>query len=204
MDFRTAYVVLVSCLMLSCSNEEVIVNYYDSGSIMEKYVATKDSIKNGWYTRFSESGDTLEKSNYTLGQLDGARILYYDGNRPEIKEFYVKDSLEGPYYVYYEEGQVKLMMHYQQNILSDVVTKYYPSGAIMEEVTFENNQEEGPFTEYYENGQKKWEGNYTNGDNEIGLLIHYSETGDTIRKMMCDEKYICRTIYENDKYKVSE
>jgi antitoxin component YwqK of YwqJK toxin-antitoxin module len=194
---------LIYCLILlsSCNREEMVTTYYASGSIMEQFHITQDSLRNGSYLKFTEKGDTLEKASYNKGKLEGERILYYDGNKPEIREYYIQDSLDGMYYVYYEEGGVKLQMNYQHNVLNDVVTKYYPSGAVMEEVTFENNIEEGPFTEYYENGQKKWEGTYTDGDNEIGLLVHFAENGDTIRKMMCDDRYICRTIWENDQYK---
>ncbi len=194
----------VTFIITSCSDDKIVVSYYDSGALMEQYAINSDSIKSGFFVRFSENGDTLERSNYLNGKLDGTRVLYYDGNKPEIREKYVNDSLDGSYQVFYEDGQLKLLMHYRNNVLNDIVTKYYPSGAVLEEVTYENNKEEGPFIEYYENGQKKWEGTYTNGDNEIGLLVNFSETGDTIRKMMCDERSICRTIFENDKFKSSE
>ena len=171
---------------------------------MEEYLIGPDSTKIGSYLRFAENGDTLEKSSYNMGKLDGERILYYDNNRPEILETYNMDSLHGTYKVFYEDGSLKLEMNYNDNQLNDVVKKYFQSGTLMEEVTYINNVEEGPFIEYYENGQKKWEGTYSNGDNEIGLLTNFSESGDTIRKMMCDDRYICRTIYENSKYKSSE
>ncbi|NNF35816.1 MAG: toxin-antitoxin system YwqK family antitoxin [Saprospiraceae bacterium] len=191
-------------MMISCSTDQKVTTFYESGAIKEQYLISKDSLKIGEYVRLAENGDTLEKSHYETGRLNGERILYYDGNKPEIREIYQMDLLNGPYQVYYEDGQVKLKMYYDQNVLHDLVVKYFPSGAVMEEVYFENNVEQGPFIEYYENGQKKWEGTYTNGDNEIGLLVHFSETGDTIRKMMCDDRYICRTIWENDQYKTSD
>ena len=46
--------------------------------------------------------------------------------------------------------------------------------------------------------------NRTHLCDEIGLLVHFAENGDTIRKMQCDERYICRTFYRNENYPPQE
>jgi len=89
---------------------------------------------------------------------------------------------------------------YEDNVINGMVRRYYPSGQILEEVSYVGNEENGPFTEYHENGAKKWEGTYRNGDNEVGLLLEFAENGDTIKKMMCDDRYICTTIWRNPAY----
>jgi antitoxin component YwqK of YwqJK toxin-antitoxin module len=187
--------------MLSCGQERKVNTYYDDGTLYESYFITQDSVRDGQYLRFAQNGDTLEKSEYALGRLNGKRILYYDNNVVEIIETYLGDSLEGLYKVYYEDGSLQMEMTYNNNKLNSLIKKYYPSGEIMEEVTFKNNEENGPFVEYYKNGNKKWEGTYESGDHEIGLLVQFAENGDTLKKMMCDDRHICRTIWENPRYK---
>lgn len=191
-------------VMLSCSQEPKVNTYYDEGALFESYFITKDSTRDGQYLRFALNGDTLEKSEYLLGKLNGQRLLYFDGNVVEIIETYSGDSLEGPYRVYYEDGSLKMETTYSNNKLNALIKKYYPSGEIMEEVSFKDNEENGPFVEYYKNGNKKWEGTYQAGDNEIGLLVQFAENGDTLKKMMCDDRFICRTIWENPDYKSTE
>lgn len=202
MLLRTSFLLYVTLFVLGCVNESGVKTYHDNGAVYETYTINEDSLRHGNYFKFYENGDTLEKAFYIDGKLNGKRVLFFEGNRPEIEETYINDSLSGEYIVYYDDGNISLVTRYEQNELNDIVRRYYPSGAVMEEVTFVENIENGPFTEYYENGSKKWEGTYKDGDNEYGLLIQFSDTGDTIKKMMCDEMFICRTIYENPDYAV--
>lgn len=189
-----------SLLFAGCNQQKEVRHFYDSGALKEFFTVGQDSLRHGTYVRFAEDGDTLEFAAYKMGKLNGQRRIYTDGNVLEIIEHYHNDTLEGPYLVYYPEGGLEIETAYSKNVLNGPLTKYYPSGSIMERVTYLDNEENGPFTEFYENGQKKWEGTYKDGDNEFGLLVQYSETGDTIKKMMCDERFICRTIWKNEAY----
>ena len=200
----TRYFLLLFLIIIGCTQQRSIKTYYDAGALFEMIEISEDSIRNGLYLRYAENGDTLEKSYYIDGKLNGSRILYFDNNKIEIIENYHNDSLEGLYTVFYEDGGKSLESVYSNNILTGVVKRYFPSGNLMEEVTFENNQENGPFVEYFESGGKKWEGTYKDGDNEFGLLVEFAENGDTIKKMMCDERFICTTIYRNPDYPSEE
>lgn len=41
------------------------------------------------------------------------------------------------------------------------------------------------------------------GNNEFGLIKEYDETGQLIRKMMCDDRAICTTTWSIDGSKTS-
>lgn len=194
------FFISIAVIWVSCRNNNAIYTHYDNGAVYEKYFVDKDSMKHGQYIQFYENGDTLETSQYIHGKLEGIRKLYYTGNRTEIMEKYEMGMLNGPYRVFYEDGNLNLIAPYKNNVLEGELKKYYPNGSIMEEVEFKNNEENGSFTEYYENGGKKWVGTYQSGANEIGELLHFAENGDTIKKMFCDEMYICRTVWLNEKY----
>ena len=187
-------------LFCGCDNRNLITTTYEGGQIFEKYNINPDSTRQGIYVKFRENGDTLEKAFYNNGLLNGRRMLYFDSNKVEIMENYVNDVLNGKYIVYHKNQYISMEADYVDNSIDGIIRRYFPSGTLLEEVTFADSQEEGPFVEYYESGGKKWEGTYTNGNNEIGPLIQYAENGDTIKKMECDERYICHTIWQNPKY----
>lgn len=186
---------------MACKPEnKVIVVRNESGNVIERYHLNQDSLLHGEYISYNENGDTFIVSQYDNGKLNGTRTIYNENKNIEIIENYVNDSLEGKYEAFYPSGALKRTMQFESNKIVGKLYVYYESGKLIEEVLMENNLENGPFTEYYENGQKSWEGTYHNGENEIGLLIQYAENGDTIRKMQCDDRYICRTFYRNENY----
>jgi antitoxin component YwqK of YwqJK toxin-antitoxin module len=184
--------------------QKIIKVFSEEGVLLEQYEVNKDSLRHGTYIGFYESGDTFEIAQYTHGKLDGQRRIYHENNQLEILENYVQDSLHGGYKTYYVSGKLKRQMNFEENEIVGKIKVFYENGQLKEEVSMQNNMENGPFIEYHENGQKAWEGTYQNGENEIGLLVQYAENGDTIRKLQCDERYICRTFYRNENYPQQE
>lgn len=193
----TIFTISFSMFLFSCS-EKAIITHYDSGEKYEEYQYTGDSLKHGMYKSFTKGGLLIEESNYVEGKLDGQRKIYDKNGKLEIDEIYTMDVLNGPYTVYHPTGKPKMVGQYKNNVLAGTVKGYYPSGELMEEVTFVDNIEDGPFKEYHINGELKWEGAYKNGDNEFGLLKEYNESGELIRKMMCDDRAICTTTWTID------
>lgn len=188
---------LIIMVMAGCG-DKTIVSKYETGEKQEEYQYTGDSLKHGFYKRYSQGGILLEEANYVEGKLDGERILYNNKGIKEVSEIYKSDVLNGPLKEFHENGKLKLLGTYTDNVLAGKVNVFYPTGKLKEEVLFVNNIEEGPFKEFHENGKIKWEGTYRNGDNEFGLLKEYNDTGELIRKMMCDEQAICTTTWTND------
>lgn len=196
---------LIVVLLTACGQgNKVVVVKDESGTLLERYEIDQDSLKDGEFVGYFESGDTFVTAHYKKGKLNGPRTIYHKNKNVEIKENYVNDSLQGTYEAFYPSGALKRSMQFEQNKIAGKLEVYYESGRLKEVVTMNNNLENGPFVEYFENGQKSWEGTYQNGENEIGLLIQYAENGDTIRKMQCDDRYICRTFYRNENYPKEE
>jgi len=191
-------VFLLIIVFISSCGDKVIVSNYESGEKQEEYQYTGDSLKHGFYKRYSQGGILLEEANYLEGKLNGERLIYNAKGEKEISEIYENDILNGPLKEFHGNGKMKMLGKYTDNVLSGTVSVFYPSGKLKEEVQFADNVEEGPFKEFHENGKLKWEGTYRNGDNEFGLLKEYDETGELIRKMMCDERAICTTTWTKD------
>lgn len=187
-------ILLLSIFLGSCSNQEVQTTY-PSGNIKEKFEVKNDSIKHGVYTSYSEDGTTSEIANFADGVLNGKRQLFYTNGSIEIEEIYKNGVMDGDYKVFYKNGTDKINSTFVNGVLQGVLYKFYDDGKLMEEVTFVDNEENGPFKEFHPNGQVQWEGSYLNGDSEFGLLIHYDEEGETIKKMMCDSLGVCQTIW---------
>lgn len=190
-------VFLLAALVIwgSCSNEELVLEHHESGSVKAEYqVDKKSKAKQGYYKAYYPEGGLQEEATYRNDTLEGVRKLYYPNGVLHIEEQYQAGLIEGPYQVFFESGQVEVQGTYAENSMMGTWKRFYPSGQLMEEVAFEGNQENGPFIEYYENGQLKAEGSYLNGDFEHGLLKLYNEAGELMRKMQC-EAGVCRTIW---------
>ena len=191
-------VFIVIIMILSSCGDNIIRSQYATGEKHEEYQYTGDSLKHGFYKRFSKGGILMEEANYAEGKLNGERILYTDKGEREVIEVYENDILNGPFKEFHPNGKLKFSGVYTNNVLSGTVNVFYPSGKLKEEVQFAENMEDGPFKEFHENGKLKWEGTYRNGDNEFGQLKEYNEEGELIRKMMCDERAICTTTWTID------
>jgi|TARA_R110000737_G_scaffold344660_1_gene372069 antitoxin component YwqK of YwqJK toxin-antitoxin module len=189
---------LLVAIFLSSCGDKTITTIHETGEKYEEYQYTGDSLKHGWYKRYSPEGKLTEESNYNDGKLDGSRKIYTSEGELEVTEQYTSDALNGVFKTYHSNGNIKLEGLYTDNVLAGVVKGYYPSGELMEEVMFEKNMEQGPFKEYHTNGKLKWEGTYRNGDKEFGLLKEYNEQGELIKKMLCDSNAICTTTWKID------
>ena len=191
--------VFLLIIMIFCScKDKIIITSHETGEKFEEYQYTGDSLKHGFYKRYTQGGILLEEANYVEGKLNGERIIYNAKGEKEISEIYEYDVLNGPLKEFHSNGKIRMLGVYTDNILSGTVNVFYPSGNLREEVQFVDNVEEGPFKEFHENGKIMWEGTYRNGDNEFGLLKEYNEEGELIRKMMCDKRAICTTTWTID------
>lgn len=177
---------------------EVVTYYPDSDRIYEQYtIRLPDSLRQGAFRSFYESGEMKEESFYQNGVLHGTRTLFYETGTPMIRETHEEGRFHGLYQSFYENGKVDLEGNYVDGSMEGEWRRYYDSGELMEIVSFHENLENGPFTEFYKNGNLKAEGQYLNGDAEHGLLKLYNEEGELIRKMDC-KNGICRTIWKKE------
>lgn len=197
---------LLFIILSSCEDkkDKTIVSFHETGEKYEEYQYIADSLKHGYYRRYSDRGFLLETSNYLEGKLEGERIIYnFNSGVKEISEIYKNDILEGRYILFHPNGEMNMLGIYKNNVLSGTVSFFDSTGGLSEEVQFVNNFQLFPFQEFHENGKIKWEGSYKystvlNRKTEFGLLKEYNEDGKLIRKKMCDEKAICTTIWSLD------
>jgi antitoxin component YwqK of YwqJK toxin-antitoxin module len=187
---------------LSCKKEQQ--TFHENGKVHEVFSIDNENKRHGVFTRYDVEGNLMETAHYTHGKLDGERLIYYPEGMKEISEFYNNDQLEGMYKRFDKEGNLTFEAPYTNNVLGGIAKSYYPDGTLKEEVTFANNEENGPFTEYHENGKIAWKGTYRNGDNEFGLLEEYDKNGSLIKKLNCDERGICKTIWTREEGEINE
>jgi len=178
----------------SCKESNFITVKDDKGKLIEKYKVGQDSKKHGPYTAYVD-GKISEEATYQNGKLHGERKLYFDNGQVEIIEVYEDDVIVGDYKTYYRDGTLAQQATYVNGMMDGILKTYYKNSVLKDEVTMVENEENGPFKEYYDSGQLKWSGTFLNGDNEFGLLENYNESGQLVKKMMCDSLAICSTIW---------
>mgnify|MGYP000280075887 CR=1 FL=1 len=125
---------LIVVLFSSCK-EKIIITNYETGEKFEEYQYTGDSLKNGFYKRYSTGGVLMEEATYVEGKLNGERLIYNANGDKEILEIYESDVLNGQLVEYHPNGNIKLEGTYKENVLEGIVKVYYPSGKIKEEIS---------------------------------------------------------------------
>ena len=194
MLFRVIIFLSLLSLIAACKEPNWVTLKDENAQISEKYKVNDQKQKDGLYQRFSD-GILQEKAHYKADVLSGRRTLYFPDGKPEIEEYYEDGLIIGTYKAYYEDGTTLQEAHYISGMMQGPLKTYYKNGQLKELVTMVDNEENGPFKEYHENGQLKWEGRFLNGDNEFGLLKHYNDSGELIKKMECDSLGVCATIW---------
>lgn len=189
------YLLFTLCLIWCTACHSPTQTYHDDGSLHEEYAVDDQGAKHGSYVRYSATGSLFEKASYEHGQLQGPRTIYYPSGEVQIQEVYADNLLDGIYRSYYPGGVLELEVMYYDNVMKDTLRTYYPEGTVKEVVMMADNEENGPFVEYYPNGQPHWKGTFRNGDNEVGLLEEYNMEGLLVKKMMCDDRSVCQTIW---------
>jgi len=199
--YSIAALIVFTILMYGCGDGLKKVQVFTEEGVLEKeYTIDQDSFMQGvLITYYSNGKDVFEKAEYLDDRLHGTRTLYYSSGQAEIVENYLQDILTDTLYMYYESGALKMKSYYNSGIHLGENTAYFENGVVKEVVQFKDNVEQGPFIEYYENGEIAWQGQYLNGDNEVGELKQYNEEGVLIKKMDCDSLGVCATVWTIEK-----
>lgn len=192
------FLTLVSLLPSCTTDISVKVVKDDNGKVIESYSIDENNKKHGIFKAFDENHRITEEAEYNHDTLNGYRRIFRQNGTIEIEEHYRDGVVHGAYTVFYPNGGIEISADYQDGKMHGLLYRYYESGEIMESVTMVDNEEHGTFKEYYENGNLQWKGNYVNGENEVGLLQQFNESGDLIRKMQCDSLSICQTIWTKE------
>lgn len=195
---RLLFFLVLVFLIFSCGKRKKIITVHPDGYYKEVYHVIDDTIKDGPYLKYFESGMLADSYMYVNNTIHGIRKIYSVEGNLEIEETYNKGTFHGPYKTYYPNGQVKKIQEYVNNKIEGDVKQFYEDGTLKAVIHFSDNLENGPFTEYHPNGKIHWKGFYERGDYEQDTLIEYGLNGELVRKMYC-EQGICQTIWTPEK-----
>ncbi len=169
-------------LLLNCKQEKTKkIEKKSQNGDTELYSVLKADTnkKDGLYVRISPKGDTLERIQYSDGNIEGQRVLYYPNGQISIVENYIQNQYNGPYQSFYEDGAPRQFGTFKDGQFDGELKTYYkePAGRLKESVFMSNGVENGPFKQYYPDGQTEAEGTYTNGLKE-GSFKEYHTNGN--------------------------
>jgi antitoxin component YwqK of YwqJK toxin-antitoxin module len=190
------YIFFLAVCFVSCQGVKTKVEVDpDTGFKTTFSIDPKDQTYDGPYSKVDSAGVLLEKGNYTKGQLEGIRELYFPDGKVKVRERYSKGQISDLYEYFFPNGKLELQGEYINGAMYGIWRKYNEDGKLLEEVMMVENEEMGPFTEYYPDGTIQTKGTYLHGPNEDGILNLYDESGQLHKTMLCDSG-TCVTTWE--------
>ena len=177
-EHRFYLLTLLVLTLFSCSRqteEKIIYSEYFEGVIESKchYIKGTD-IKEGLCITFNRHGDTLTKSFYSKGKLNGKQIEYYkDGSIADIS-YYKNDKLNGLTTSYFKNGKPKYEVEYKSGLLWNVNFIYDNKGNKLDPGNFKDGS--GILKVYYEDGKLEYKGLMKSGK-PTGEWLNYTDTG---------------------------
>lgn len=187
---------LASC----CASKE---EYYAAGgkSIpMLKYrydVNILNNKKCGEFIWFSESGDTIQYSNYKNNMLNGLSKYYFENNILQLKVECKQDERDGLTIEYYKNGKVFIECIYQKNRLWEVRSVYDSLGNRLDFGHLMNGN--GTVTNYYPDGTVRQRGKFKDGYRH-GQWYFFSNTGHLLESTIYDNGYALDAIVRDSHY----
>ena len=101
------YIILLFLFtIVSCSNESIRIEYYESGQIRSEV-----TIKNG--------------------KKNGKAVYYYENGDKKQEGFFVNDKLSGVLISYYENGNVNIKLNFIDSLRIGWAKKYLPTGELL-------------------------------------------------------------------------
>jgi len=176
-----------------------IINKYKNGQISEKYLTSIvicDTIKQGYYFRYSTEGVLLEKSNFKDNLYQGIKYKYYRTGSLEAVTLFNNGKVDSIQHRYYENGYTKSIYNFKQDIFSGQQLDFYENGDIKEYSLYAvlgeekllfirrydlngnvSEQEGSPFTDIFFNAD-----NYRKGDS-IKIKAFYAKPPSMISEV---------------------
>jgi len=174
-------------------------DYYQNGQI-KSTGEMLDSLRQGIWHFYDDTGKMLSSENYVNGQLEGMLTHYYKNGQIKDKVVYVEGRKAGTFNSWYKNGKMQSSgeilhdekqgkwehwqedgsssgyYHYKNNQLNGLSYLFWPDGKEKLKANYLNGNYDGEFIEWFANGQKKAEGNYTKGK-KTGKWSYWNEDG---------------------------
>lgn len=104
---KNIFLILLILIFISCNNEKYFTEYYPSGNLKLKVQIDKDSIQNGTYEEFYESGELKSKTNYVNGKISDSLYNFYENGTIKDKGIVKNNFQSGWWYYYRPNGSLK-------------------------------------------------------------------------------------------------
>jgi hypothetical protein len=104
--------------------------YYENGNLQSEGIYINDTVKNGWYKTYYETGEIQEEKNYKLGKKEGLQKTYFKNEKLERTVTFKNGIQEGEAVGYYENGKRKLQGFWKNGKGYGNAIYYYPDGKL--------------------------------------------------------------------------
>mgnify|MGYP002780795241 CR=1 FL=1 len=195
---KIMFLILYPTLFLGCYKKEKIFFMHNNKNVLCEYrIKRFTGEKDGPFIRFSMSGDTLEKSYFKNGKLEGKSISFFENGLIQIESEFFQDMINGEFIEYYNNGQIRCKLKYKNNKLIEIIEVFDSSGNKLSPGLF--NDGNGLVNIYYPNGAIYKQGHFKNGL-KSGYWKFYNEKGDLLDSTLYEEGYSDFTFMQDIKY----
>ena len=160
---------LVACTN-SNSNE-----FYDNGVLKVKG-KTINNKKEGEWVYFSPDGDTLSKTLYKKGKLNGKNLIFENNKVKEIRN-YTADIENGERILFHDNGNILARGLIKEGNQHDKWVVYFENGKIQSTFEFDQGNKIGRELSYYESGETEAEIDHTDS---LTIIKAYDSLGKII------------------------
>lgn len=144
-------------------------SFYSNGELESEYGFDKTGASQGWYIKYRSNGDTISKTPYSDGEINGVETDFYINGNVLWEHYYKKGKLKK--YINYDKSGKIISSGKKEYVLYDVFGfkytssrlkkgklnglhhTYWKSGALLKLKNYENGVANGIFEEYYESGE---------------------------------------------------
>lgn len=97
---KNLLLISLTLTMISCKKDNYVTEFYANGNIKLKVQIDKDSIQNGTYEEFYDSGELKSKTNYINGKISDSLFNFYKNGTVKEKGI-TKDNNRDSWWLYF-------------------------------------------------------------------------------------------------------